>query len=114
VTGPTDAVVVDTNASGWLLEGRHHPLGDGYRELINGRRVIVPFQVVAEIRYGMLRARWGELRVRRTEGAIAKLSVAQPDDQTVFRYAELRSWAAEGFAPEFPAAQKIGILHKNS
>ncbi|HVB06646.1 MAG TPA: PIN domain-containing protein [Acidimicrobiales bacterium] len=84
---------MDTNVLGWLLQDRDDERTNSYRALIGPRRIVVPFQVVAEIRFGMMRARWGELRVRRTERALAELLVAQPDDLTLTTYARLRDWA---------------------
>jgi len=95
VTRQLDAVVVDTNVLSWLLQGRTDPLSESYRQLVGSHRVVVPFQVVAEIRYGMRRARWGELRVRQTERTFATLSVAQPDDEVLTTYAALRFRAVE-------------------
>jgi predicted nucleic acid-binding protein len=45
---------------------------------------------VIELRFGMLRARWGELRQRRLERHIAELTVVQPDDEMITACAELR------------------------
>lgn len=95
MTSPLDAVVVDTNVLSWLLEGRGDPVTESYRSLIDSRPIVVPFQVVAEIRYGMQRAHWGDFRVRRTEQSLAALAIAQPDDETITVYARLRLWAAE-------------------
>ena len=90
MTGPLDAVVVDTNVLSWVLQGGSDALTESYRELIGSHRVVVPFQVVAEIRYGMRRAQWGELRVRHTERSLSSFSVAQPDDEILTTYAALR------------------------
>lgn len=95
MTGLVDAVVVDTNVLSWLLRGRDDQLTNGYRQLIGPRSIVLPFQVVAEIRYGMRRARWGELRVRRAERTLSDFTVAQPDDETLTTYASLRLWAIE-------------------
>lgn len=54
------------------------------------RRVLLAFQTVMELRYGALRAGWGELRRRRLERRIAELAVIQPDDEMIRVCAELR------------------------
>lgn len=90
MTEPLEAVFLDTNVLSWFLQGRDDPLTEGYRELVGSRPVVLPFQVVAEVRYGMLRARWGELRVRRAERGLAEFAIAQPDDETLTVYAQLR------------------------
>jgi predicted nucleic acid-binding protein len=48
------------------------------------------FQTVMELRYGALRANWGDLRRRRLERRIAELTVVQSDDEMVTTCAQLR------------------------
>lgn len=43
-----------------------------------------------ELRYGALRANWGELRRRRLERRLAELTIVQPDDELITDCAELR------------------------
>ena len=88
---PPRTVVVDTMVISWLLDERPNPLADRYRELIGPAAVLLAFQTVAELRYGAIRAGWGELRRRRLERSIAELTVAQPDDQMITTCAELRA-----------------------
>lgn len=83
-------VVVDTMVISWLLDERANPLADRYRALIGERPVILAFQTVMELRYGALRAEWGDLRRRRLERRIACLSVVQPHDELISVYARLR------------------------
>jgi predicted nucleic acid-binding protein len=61
-------VVVDTMVISWLFDDRPNRLADRYRMLINQRPVVIAFHTVMELRYGALRAGWGELR-RRTSNA---------------------------------------------
>lgn len=84
-------VVVDTMVLSWLFDDRTNSLADTYRELIDGEPVVLAFQTVMELRFGALRAGWGELRRRRLERRIAEIAVAQPDDEMVTQCAELRS-----------------------
>ena len=83
-------VVVDTMVISWLLDERPNPLAVRYRELIGARPVVLAFQTVMELRYGALRAGWGDLRRRRLERAIAELLIVQPDDEMISVCAELR------------------------
>jgi predicted nucleic acid-binding protein len=87
---PTGAVVVDTMVISWLLDDRPNPLADRYRNRLGAQPVLVAFQTVMELRYGALRAGWGELRRRRLERGLAELTVVQPDDETITVCAELR------------------------
>jgi predicted nucleic acid-binding protein len=90
VAGPI--VVVDTMAVGALLHpSGKHPAAPAYRERIDGRPVVVSFVSVTELRYGALKANWGELRRRGLDRDIAKLTVVQPDDALMTRCAELRN-----------------------
>ena len=52
-----------------------------YRSLIADRAVVVSFATVTELRYGALRAGWGELRRRGLERDLARFVIVQPDDQ---------------------------------
>jgi predicted nucleic acid-binding protein len=83
-------VVVDTMVISWLFDDRPNPLADRYRVLIGPRPVLLAFHTVMELRYGALRAGWGELRRRRLERRIAELTVIQPDDKMITACAVLR------------------------
>jgi predicted nucleic acid-binding protein len=89
-------VVVDTMVISWLLDEQPSPLADSYRALIDARPVVLAFQTVMELRYGALRAGWGELRLRRLERRIAELAIAQPDDEMIRVCAELRLRCQKG------------------
>lgn len=65
---------------------------------------MLSFVTVTELRYGALRAGWGELRLRRLERSLADFDVIQTGEPLINRCAELRSWASrEGHG----LAQKI-------
>ena len=83
-------VVVDTMVISWLLDDRPKDLADQYRELIGTAPMLLAFQTLMELRYGALRAGWGELRRRRLEDRVGRLTVVQADDATVTGCAELR------------------------
>lgn len=86
-------VVVDTMVISWLFDERPNPVAERYRTLIADTPVLLAFQTVMELRYGALRAEWGELRRRRLERRIAELTVIQPDDAMIRVCAELRQVA---------------------
>src|ERR687897_1959645 len=83
-------VVVDTMVISWLFDDRPNPLADTYRGLIGSEPVVLAFQTVMELRFGALRAGWGELRRRRLERRIAEIAVVQPDDEMITLCAQLR------------------------
>lgn len=56
-------VVVDTMVISWLFDDRRNPLADRYRVLIGRRPVLLAFHTVMELRYGALRAAWGNCDV---------------------------------------------------
>ncbi len=84
-------VVVDTMVISWLFDDRPNRLAERYRTLIGSRAVLLAFHTVMELRYGVLRAGWGQLRRRRLERRIAELAVVQPDDQMITVCATLRA-----------------------
>jgi len=61
-----------------------------YRRVIADDPILVSFVTITELRYGALRAGWGELRRRGLERDLAQLVVVQPDDQLMRTCAELR------------------------
>ncbi len=84
-------VVVDTMVVSSLVNAHRKPgPAAEYRTLIAGRRTVVSFVTVTEMRYGALKAGWGELRRRGLERDLARLVVVQPDDQLMQTCAELR------------------------
>jgi predicted nucleic acid-binding protein len=83
-------VIVDTMVISWLFDERPNPLAESYRDLIGPQPVLLAFQTVMELRFGALRAGWGELRRRRLERRIAEIAVVQPDDEMLTVCAELR------------------------
>ena len=88
---PEGAVVLDTMVMSWLLDDRPNPLADRYRRLIGAAPALLAFQTVMELRFGAIRAGWGELRRRRLERRIAELTVLQPDDEMIEICAQLRA-----------------------
>ena len=99
------AVALDTMVISALLHpSRTHSKATEYRALIGSRAVVVSFAVVTELRFGALKAGWGELRKRGLERDLTKFTVVQPDDDLMHRCAELRA-RSESIA--HPLGQKI-------
>jgi len=70
---------------------RRASAASAYRLLVADRPVVVSFVTVTELRYGALKADWGELRRRGLERDIARLVVVQPDDALMHLCAQLRA-----------------------
>lgn len=89
---PTRPVVVDTMAVSALMNQQRDPApARQYRELIAARPVVVSFVTIAELRYGAIKAGWGELRTRSLERSLSRLVVVQPDDELIRTCATLRA-----------------------
>ncbi len=97
-------VVVDTDVASWLLDPRPSPHAEEARRVIGDRSRVVSFVTVTELRYGALRARWGELRRRQLERSLADLDVIQTSELLIDRCALLR---AEQSGAGHALAQKI-------
>jgi predicted nucleic acid-binding protein len=97
-------VVVDTDALSWALDPRPTIRSERARTAIGGRTRVVSFISVTELRYGALRAGWGELRLRQLTRSLSDLDVVQTEEKLINRCAELRAWA---HAVGHPLAQKV-------
>ncbi len=96
---PSASVVVDTMVVSALVNSGRDPGGAArYRSAIDGRTVVVSFVTVTEMRFGAVKAGWGEIRRRSLERVLAQLVVVQPDDDLMLTCAELR-------APAWPLAR---------
>jgi predicted nucleic acid-binding protein len=51
----------------WLTEDEPTDLGTTYTQVVGNSAIVLPFQTVAELRFGALNRSWGELRLRRME-----------------------------------------------
>ena len=88
----SQAVVVDTMVVSSLVNAARQPgPAADYRSLIARRPIVISFVTVTEIRYGALKAGWGELRRRGLERDLARFVIVQPDDQLMQVCAELRA-----------------------
>ena len=62
--GNNRAVVIDTMVVSALMNSAHDPTAARYLSIIASRSILVSFVTVTEMRYGALKARWGDLRRR--------------------------------------------------
>jgi predicted nucleic acid-binding protein len=83
------AVVVDTNVFSAPLRATS-PLADLYRRHLVGQRLVIATQTLAELRYGVLRAGWGERRLEQLARLVGASLVLAPDNETAWTYARLR------------------------
>jgi len=77
--------------SALLHVGRDPGTAARYRSVIDGRTVVVSFVTVTEMRFGAIKAGWGEIRRRSLERVLGRLVVVQPDDDLILTCAELRA-----------------------
>ncbi len=84
-------VVVDTMVVSSIVQASRNPSrAASYRALIGARPIVISCVTVTELRYGALKAGWGELRRRGLESDLARLVIVQPDDEQMRLCAELR------------------------
>ncbi len=94
---PPASVVVDTMVVSALVNaGRDPGTAAQWKTAIDGRSIVVSFVTVTELRFGAIKAGWGEIRRRGLERVLAQLVVVQPDDDLMRVCAQLRadSWAS--------------------
>jgi len=84
------AVVVDTGVFSAPLSRKAGGLVDLYRDDLVGRKLLISFQTVAEVRYGALKAGWGSRRVEELESRISLALTVPPHDALTHEWAELR------------------------
>lgn len=97
-------VVIDTMVLSALLDTRPSSVGPTWRSVIGGSPTVLSFCTVTEVRYGALRAGWGELRRARLERDLARFAVIRPDDRLMNICAELRHRCAQS---GHPLGQKV-------
>lgn len=97
-------VVLDTDVTSWILAAPASQRAEAIRRVIGRRTRLLSFVTVTELRYGALRAGWGEFRLRRLERSLADFEFVQTDMPLIDRCAELRRRANHD---GHPLAQKI-------
>ncbi len=74
-----------------VLSPRKNNLGALYRDDLAGRKLVISFQTSAEVRYGALKARWGNERLERMEQRLAAALHVPPHEELTRAWAELRN-----------------------
>jgi predicted nucleic acid-binding protein len=82
--------VLDTVVFSALGVRGREELRDLYRGEVEGRRVVLSFQTVAELRFGARNAGWGDRRRAELEERISAVAVRVADDRLTRAYAELK------------------------
>lgn len=62
-----------------------------YWTVVAERRIVVSFATGTEMRYGALKAGWGEFRRRVLDRDLARLAIVEPDDDVMNVCAQLRA-----------------------
>lgn len=86
-----DVVVVDTGVFGAVLGTDPHGLVIKYKRHLLGRRLVISFQTVAELRYGALVRGWRGQRMYMLEERIRDAAVIPPHDQLCSEWSALRN-----------------------
>jgi predicted nucleic acid-binding protein len=84
------AFLLDTMVFSALSVRDRRELRQLYRPHVEGRRIVLSVQTVAEVRFGALDAGWGEQRRRELEERIAKVTMAAITDHVISVYARLK------------------------
>jgi len=91
VAGPrAGTFVVDTNVFRADLVRSGRPLVDLYRPVLAGRRCLISFQTLAEIRFGARLGSWGPQRLGRMEQHLTLAEIVWPGPALLQTCVELR------------------------
>jgi predicted nucleic acid-binding protein len=83
-------LVVDTGVFSAAISPRRRPSFDALVSRLSGNQLLLTAQTVAELRFGVLVAEWGEPRRGRLEAAIAATTVIPITDTLITQVAALR------------------------
>lgn len=87
------AIVVDTMIASAWLGLRQSERKARWQPLLEQAVWVLPFTVVAEMRFGAEVARWGARRQAVLERLIARTGVVPPLEEVTDAYVHLRAWA---------------------
>ncbi len=87
-TPGAEPVVIDTMIAGALFSRRQ--LATKYEPHVHGRPLVISFVTVAELRFGALKANWGEARHAALEARLSSMTVVPSDSDLATVYAEMR------------------------
>lgn len=88
-------VVVDTGVFGATMTPSGKPLASGYQPLLEGRRAVISFVTVAELRFGAAVARWGPRRLSKLDERLIQAPTIWATPDLVGTYARLRAWCVQ-------------------
>lgn len=98
MTTPTlPILLLDTNILSYLF--RKEPLGEQYAQHLRGHSAVISFQTLAELRYGMQKANWGERRRQEQEKFIRQFRVIYPTDSVCIAWANALNGARKAGQP---------------
>ncbi|MGH8930156.1 MAG: PIN domain-containing protein [Egibacteraceae bacterium] len=87
-TGPA---IVDTNVFGArMVPTDKSKLGVVYARHLSGRRLIIAYQTVAELRYWALKGGWGDKKLDQLEQSLRRAAIARMDGPLAQAYARLK------------------------
>ena len=102
MTSPTlPLLLLDTNILSYLF--RSEPIGDQYAQYFKGHTTVISFQSVAELRYGMKKAAWGERRQHEQEKFMRQFRVIYPTDSVCTAWADALVGARTAVHPIDPS-----------
>jgi tRNA(fMet)-specific endonuclease VapC len=82
-------LLLDTNIISYIQ--KKHPLAQLYQPHLEGKILCMAAQSLAEIRYGMAKANWGEFRREQAELYLRSFSVIYPNDAICDVWAKTRA-----------------------
>jgi len=85
----SELVVLDTNVVSFLHRG--HPRAARFEPLLHGRLPAVSFATVAELRYGALKAGWGERRRRVLDRTLRRYLFLPANPEVSAAWARIRA-----------------------
>lgn len=87
------AIVVDTMVASAWLDQRPSPRKERWRPVLAPVGWVLPFPVVAEMRFGAEIAGWGSRRRSALDRLVGRTTVVPPITDVIRSYVELRTWA---------------------
>jgi tRNA(fMet)-specific endonuclease VapC len=88
-----DVVLVDTNVVSYIFN--QHSLATPYKALLQGRMLLVADQTLEELRYGSIKANWGEARRLKLESFLTGFKAVHTTDSICTRCAQIRVQAKQ-------------------
>lgn len=100
----TSSLVVDTGVFGSGLVPSSADLARRYLPHLVGRRVVIAYKTVAELRYAAIRRGWGDATLQEMERRLGGATVATVDDGLARVYARLKADCTQA---GHPLGQKV-------